>query len=270
MKSKRLLMTDKKQKSKPYHAAGPGIPFPPAYRWFDLASSGGLRDSNLDADFPTAARYAESIFAHEGGRLPVQGVLAITPACIEQALQITGPIPVPEYHESITRQNLVDRIHYYQVGSGVPHGGDNPSPDGLSPVRKRFTALLAEHFLARLHQLPPSSLPKFLQLLASSLHSRDVQIYLTSGIAEGLLHGYDLDAAIQAPVGDSLFVVGANISPNKANQLIADTMSVQVTLDLEGNAIHHTTFSHAWTTKGPAYGTPLYRDYVRVYVPAGS
>src|SRR5207245_8180539 len=39
---------------------GNTIPYPPAYRWFDLTSTSNgwnLRDSNLDADFPTAARY---------------------------------------------------------------------------------------------------------------------------------------------------------------------------------------------------------------------
>ena len=264
-------ITDTYLLDQPYNAAGHVIPFPSAYTWFDLATSWGLRDSNLDADFPTAARYAELNYAREGGKLHIQGVIAITPALIEQALRITGPITVPEYHETITSQNLVDRIHYYQIGAGDTANGGNPSPDGLSSVRKRFTALLAEHFLARLHQLPPSSLPRLLQLLASSLHSKDVQIYLNPSIAEGLLHSYHLDAAIQAPGGDSLFLVDANISPNKANQFITSTMYDQVTIDPEGNANHHTTISYAWTMKGPTYGgSSLYRDYVRVYVPPGS
>ncbi len=137
-------------------------------------------------------------------------------------------------------------------------------------MRKRFTALLAEHFLARLHQLPPSSLPRLLQLLASSLHSKDVQIYLNPNIAEDLLHSYHLDAAIQAPGGDSLFVVDANISPSKANSFITNTLNDHVTIDGKGNAVHHTTIRYAWVRNGPVFGSKLYRDYVRVYVPLGS
>jgi len=263
-------ITDTYLLDQPYNAAGHIIPFPSAYTWFDLATSWGLRDSNLDADFPTAAHYAELNYAREGGKLHIQGVIAITPALIEQALRITGPITVPEYHETITSQNLVDRIHYYQVGSGDTANGDNPSPDRLSSVRKRFTALLAEHFLARLHQLSPSSLPRLLQLLASSLHSKDVQIYLNPGIAEDLLHSYHLDAAIQAPGGDNLFVVDANISPNKANSFITNTLNDQVTIDGKGNAVHRTTIRYAWVGNGPVFGSNSYRDYVRVYVPLGS
>ncbi len=252
-----------------FNAEGHSIDYPSAYAWFDLAPSWSLRDSNLDADFPTVARYAELIYAREGGKLPVRGVVAITPALIQQALEITGPINVSEYHETVTAQNLVDRIHYYQVGPGY-EGGDIPSPDGRSSVRKHFTALLAEHFLARVRQLPASTLPKLLQLMVSSLHSKDVQIYFNSSMAEKLLRSYQLDAAIQSSSGDSLFVVDANISPNKASSLITNTLDDQVTIDAQGNALHRTIIRYAWVRNGQVYGSDLYRDYVRIYVPLGS
>ncbi len=170
----------------------------------------------------------------------------------------------------MTAQNLVDRIHYYQVGPGNTDHGDAPSPDGLSTVRKRFTALLAEHFLVRVRQVSSSALPRFLQLMISSLRSKDVQIYLNPSSAEKLLQSYHLASSIQSPGGDSLFVVDANISPSKANSLITNMLNDQVAIDEKGNAIHHTTIRYAWVSKGPAYGSDIYRDYVRVYVPSGS
>src|SRR5258708_6964388 len=263
-------ITDTYLLDKAYDATGHNIPYPSAYTWFNLAASWSLRDSNLDADFPTAARYAELNYAREGGNIPVQGVIAITPALIERALEITGPINVPEYHETVTAQNLVDRIHYYQVGPGSTDHGDAPSPDGLSTVRKRFTALLAEHFLVRVRQVSSSALPKFLQLMISSLRSKDVQVYLNPSTAENLLQSFHLDSSIQSPGGDGLFVVDANVSPSKANSLITNRLNDQVAIDEEGNAIHHTTIRYAWLSKGPPYPTAIYRDYVRVYVPSGS
>jgi hypothetical protein len=251
-------------------SAGRVIPYPSAYTWFDIAKSWSLRDSNLDADFPTAARYAEQNYAREGGDIPVQGVVAITPMLIERALEIMGPISIPEYRETVTAQNLVDRIHYYQVGPGNTSGGDTPSPDGISSVRKRFTALLAEHFLDRVRQGSSSAFTKLLQLMISSLRSKDVQIYLNPGSAENLLQSYHLDSSIQSSRGDSLFVVDANISPSKANSLITNTLYDQVAIDENGNAIHHTSIRYAWVNQGPVYGSEIYRDYVRVYVPPGS
>jgi hypothetical protein len=208
----------------------------------------------------------------EGGKGPVQGVIAITPALIEHALAITGPIAVTEYHETVTAQNLIARIHYHQLGGSGANEGSSyiPSPGGHSSQRKRFTELLSEHLLARVRQLPSSDLSKFLLLMVNSLRSKDIQIYLNSVIAQSLLHKYHLDAAIQSPVGDGLFVVDANIAANKANSFIVNTLDDRVTIDSQGNAIHRTTLQYAWTMVGRIYGHALYRDYVRVYAPPGS
>ena len=264
-------ITDTNLLDRPFGATSKSIPYPSAYTWFDLAPGGwSFRDSNLDADFPTAARYGEQTYMQEGGKIPVQGVIALTPTLIQHALEITGPIYIPEYQETVTAQNLIARIHYHQLGPGEQGSSLIPSPDGHSSQRKRFTELLAEHFLTHVRQLPSSALPKFFQLLLSSLRSKDFQLYLNSSIAENLLQHYHVDAAIQSPVGDSFFVVDANIAPDKANSFISNTLDDQVTIDTAGNAIHHTTIRYAWMMPGPVYGSPLYRDYVRVYVPLGS
>lgn len=253
-----------------FYNAGYRIPYPPAYQWFDLPTAGwSLRDSNLDADFPTVARYGEQIYTQEGGTVPVQGVIAITPTFIRHVLDITGPIAVPEYHETVNSQNLIDRIHYYQLGPGRV-GDDTPSLDGQSSVRKHFTELLAVDLLARVRQISSSSFPALLQLLMNSLHSKDIQLYLNSSIAEKLLQQYHLDAAIQSPNGDSFFVVDANIAGDKANAFITDTLNDQVIIDQNGNSTHHTTLSYAWKVNGDIYGSPLYRDYIRVYAPPRS
>ena len=266
-------ITDVVLLDRPFEAAGNIIPYPTAYSWFDIApGSWSFRDSNLDADFPTAARYGEQTYKQEGGNVPVQGVIAITPALIEHALAITGPIAVPEYQETVTSQNLIARIHYHQLGGKAAGEGSSfiPSPDGHSSLRKRFTELLGEHFLARVRQLPSTNLSKLLLLMVNAVRSKDIQIYFNAGIAENLLHSYHLDAAIQSPVGDGLFVVDANIAANKANNFITNTLDDQVTINSQGDVVHHTTLHYAWTTAGQIYGNPLYRDFVHVYMPPGS
>jgi hypothetical protein len=264
-------ITDVDLIDKPFESAGHVLPYPPAYGWFDLApGSWSFRDSNLDADFPTAARYGEQTYREEGGNVPVQGVIAITPALIEHALAITGPIAVPEYHETITAQNLIARIHYHQLGNAGEGSELIPSPDGHSSLRKRFTELLAEHFLARVHQLAPGQLSQFVLLMVNAVHAKDLQLYLNAAVAENLLHRFHLDAAIQSPAGDSLFVVDANIAPNKANNFIVNTLDDRVTIDTQGNVMHHATLHYAWTIAGQNYGSPLYRDFVHIYVPPGS
>jgi hypothetical protein len=263
-------ITDVDLLDRPFAAAGHVIPYPSTYQWFDIApGSWSLRDTNLDADFPTVARYSQQNYKREGGTVTFQGVIAITPVLIQHMLDITGPINVTEYHEIITAQNLIARIHYHQLAAS--EGVDTiVAADGKSSQRKHFTALLAEHFLARIHQLGSAALPKLVQLMISSLHTKDLQVYLNNSVAESFLQRYHFDASIQAPPGDSLFVVDANIAANKANPYIVDTLNDSVTIDSQGNAIHQTTLTYTWKIPGPIYGNSLYRDYVRIYVPPGS
>src|SRR6266487_2876843 len=159
-------------------AAGHNPTLPPAYRWFEPASQGwNLRDSNLDAGFPTAASYAERNFNSEGGRVPLRGVIAITPTLMAKARAVTGPISIPELHETVTAQNLLDRLHYYQLGPGSQSGSIILSPQGPPTASKYFMEQLSQRFLTRVHQLPSSVLPDLLQLLGNALHTKDLQIY---------------------------------------------------------------------------------------------
>jgi hypothetical protein len=179
---------------------------------------------------------------------------------------------MPEYGETVTAQNLVSLIHFHQLGgSAAGEGSDNVlSPYGHSSLRKRFTELLGEHFLARVQQLPSDAMAKFLQLLVSSLRTKDVQVYFNAHSAENMLQLLHLDGAIQSPLGDHLFIVDANVAADKANAFIVNTVHDQVTIDVHGNAVHRTTINYAWTLPGYDYGFPLYQDYVRIYVPPGS
>ena len=255
-----------------FNANGQTIPYPPAYKWFDLASNAqgwNLRDSNLDADFPRAATYAEQNYKLEGGYAPIQGVIAITTTLMQRALAITGPISVPELHETVTAQNLLDRIHYYQIGPGS-QVSSILRPGETAKGSRYFTEVLAQHFLNRIHQLRNSDVPQLVQMLVSSLRTKDLQIYFDNVSAEELLKLSDINATIQAPASDSLFVVDANIAGDTANQYISNTLNDQVTIDDNGDATHRTVLRYAWVGSGRVIGSPLYSDYVRIYVPPGS
>jgi hypothetical protein len=260
---------------KSYELTHHHVPFPSAYAWFPFSADWGwgLRDSNLDADFPTSARNGETFYNLEGGTFPLAGVLAITPGLIEQILTLTGPIAVPEYHETVTAQNLIDRIHYHQLVEDAK-GGDVPSADGYSSVRKHFTTLLGQYVLARVHELPDSLLPRLFGILIDSLHTKDLQIYFNASAAEKVLQFYHVDDSVQSPAGDGVFVVDANIAPSKANRYIVTTVNDQVTIDQAGTATHQTVIKFSWTKPGLTgrdfYGPTLYRGYIQVYVPGGS
>jgi hypothetical protein len=62
-----------------------------------------------------------------------------------------------------------------------------------------------------------------------------------------------------------------NVSVSKASPYIATAISDNVTLDTKGGATHHLSIAIKNNSAGqPIAGFPTYRDYVRIYVPAGA
>ena len=171
-----------------------GMVAPAQYRsWWPFANW-GLRDSNLSADFPTSAQIAVQQYELEVGH-NVDGTILFTPFLIEHVLQIIGPIHVPGYNDTITAQNLEDRLHYYQQDNAgiakqfVYQPGDTSTSD-----RKRFTGLLAHLIMDQVRHAPPDELLAIGQEVLHDLKTKDLQMYFTDPQAENLLTQYN-DAA---------------------------------------------------------------------------
>lgn len=244
---------------------------PQQYRsWWPFANW-GLRDSNLSADFPTSAQVAMSLYQQEVGR-QVDGVIAFTPAPIEQVLQELGPIVVPGYNDTITAQNLEARLHYYQEDpSGIQKQIQVQPGDTSTSARKRFTALLAQLLIDRLHQAAPDQLLNIARKFLIDLKTRDIQLYFTNSQVEDLLAHYsDAGQIDRSTAHDGLLVVQDNLSANKSSTYVQTLLQDTVTLDAAGGATHVLHMQLVYQPTGPVYGYKTYFDYVRVYVPPAS
>lgn len=250
-------------------AQHPYPPLPASERWYPLAHYAFFQDSNIEADFPWSAQNGIALYHQQGGDVNPVGVIAITPWLIQKAMSVTGPIPMPEYGVTITPQNMVDEIHYHQLTynvytSGTPIPGDSQ--------RKAFSGTLFAHFMDKVRALQPGQRSAFYRIIFDALRTKDLQVYLTPPSAEQLLDLTHLAGTIQAPAqGDSLLVVDANVTPNKANYFMNYTLTDVITLGADGSATHHTTLTYKWPpsadSQANTYGPMRYRDYLRVYVP---
>ena len=111
---------------------------PPQYSSWMKFGYWGLRDANLSGDFPTTAKLAMQVFQEEGGG-PVDGNIALTPTVIAHVLNVIGPIKVPQYNETITAQNLEDKLHYYQQDFGAIRLQRQITGTNNAATRKAFT-----------------------------------------------------------------------------------------------------------------------------------
>jgi hypothetical protein len=246
---------------------------PPAkWSWWPFGNF-GLRDANDSGDFPTDAREAINLFAAEGGG-QVDGVIDMTPLPIEHILAITGPIYIPDYNETITAQNLEDRIHFYQQNpAGIAKEKVISASDTSITARKRFTSLVGKILQAKVRSLPMKQLELVIKQVLADMRSKDIEIYLTNPAAEALLTQYGMDSAMYRSASgpdDTWMVVQANISVSKATQYVHTTERDDVQLNADGSATHHLTMTLWYNKQGDVYGPSLYTDYIRVYARAGS
>ncbi|HZS75098.1 MAG TPA: DUF4012 domain-containing protein [Ktedonobacteraceae bacterium] len=244
---------------------------PQQYRSWWPFPNWGLRDSNVSADFPTAAQVAIHQYQYEVGH-HVDGVIIFTPFLIEHILQVIGPIYVPGYNETITAQNLEDRLHYYQQdNSGIAKQIAYQPGDNSTSARKRFTGYLAHLLMDHIRHAPPDEILNIGRELLHDLKTKDLQVYFTNPQVENLLMKYGDAAQIdRSPAHDELYVVQENLSASKASQYVKTILHDMVTLDAQGGATHVLQIRLMYDQLGPVYGYDTYRDYVRVYVPLDS
>ena len=241
---------------------------PSAYRsWWPFANW-GLRDSNLSADFPTSAKIAINQYNLEAHK-QVDGVILFTPFLIEHVLQVTGPIHIPSYNETITAQNLEARLHYYQLdNAGIAKQISISSGNKSTSDRKQFTSLVAHTLMDTVRHASPTTLLALGKQMLQDLKTKDLQVYLSNPQLEGLLAQYGDAAQVdRSTTHDGLYVVQANVSASKASQYVKTTMHDTVMLDANGGATHLLQMQLAYNQLNFVYGLDTYRDYVRVYVP---
>ncbi|MBO0796282.1 MAG: hypothetical protein J2P36_35780, partial [Ktedonobacteraceae bacterium] len=187
-------------------------------------------------------------------------------------LTITGPLFIPAYHETITAQNLEERLHYYQLDNAgirkeqlIEHIADPLQ------ARKLFTATLTRTLIDHVRHAPPDELIAIARQGLQELQTKDIQVYVTNPQIEDLLIQRGAAAQINRSTRhDGLYVVQADLNANKASRYVRTQLHDVVTLDAHGGATHVLQMRLIYNQIGPVYGLDTYRDYVRVYVPSGA
>jgi hypothetical protein len=239
---------------------------PPEYSWMNFGNW-GLRDSNLSADYPTTARMNMRVFEEEGGG-PVDGNIAFTPTFIGHILDITGPVHVKEYNETITAKNLEERLHYYQQDYSAIAIQRQKTNNTSSSARKTFTTLVGKMLLDRVRQLPTKRLLDIMKNAVKDIQARDLQIYFTHPTAQQWLTDHGLSGAMDSfKKQDGFMVVQANISISKASQYVHTTLTDNAVLDAQGGITHNLVITLDYQQKGPIYGYDTYANYLRTYAP---
>jgi hypothetical protein len=226
------------------------------YGW----SSFYFRDGNWSADYPTTAQVLKILY-RMGTKLKVDGVIAFNPPLVQQMLQLTGPLEIPEYHERLNAGNFFQRLDY-EINV-VQRTGDS----------KAFASAAYQTVFAHLVALNKLNGRLVLSMLSESVRARDLMFYFDDRAVQAAVHQAGADGSVRATTGDYLYVVDTNTSQQKLNGLVHETITYRATIQPDRTIdatldLHYT--NEASKSNVPPNQTPAYDEFVRVLAPQGS
>lgn len=226
-----------------------GYPLPP----YSRLTAWSLEDSGFYPDFASNAAVAASFCERLLGFRP-DGVVAVDYYAVAPLLDLTGPLALPRYEQTLTAKNFVAII----VGLDLAR----------NPNHKEVIAAAADLLLGKLARLPPSAWRRALDLVAAQFARRHLQVHLDVPVAAEAARRLGLSDGF-SPSGpeDFLLETEDNYGGSKANHFL--DRRYELTLARAGSTLHHRLVIDL-TDRAPAdlreIG-PHYFAYVRLYVP---
>ncbi|MBV8086799.1 MAG: DUF4012 domain-containing protein, partial [Chloroflexi bacterium] len=223
-------------------------------------------DANWFPDFPTSAQVMQG-FAGLAGR-SVDGVVTVDTYAIQDLLRATGPVTVAQYGETISADNLVDRLDSYE-GRGAP--GGRPASERGDDMP--FLSALADDLVSRLTSADRGQLLAAGRALVQAADEKHVLVAIQEADAAATLEDLGWDGSLSQGAGDSLMLVDQNTTYVKIATHVDRSVDYHLTIarDLSSEAEVDVTYTNHQATIDNRVGfTSDFRNYARLYVPLGA
>jgi hypothetical protein len=219
----------------------------------------GMRDANWYVDFPTSAKNIESFYKQEANQ-SVDGVIIINPEMIQKILAIVGPIEMPQYHLTLTADNVLTTIQ-----DQVEYGANRTQP---KQIVKDFAPLL----LQKIYDAGSDKWLAIFNTLILSMNQKDVLMNFNDLSLESFVTDKGFGGQVQKAVGqDYLMATITNIKGSKTDAVTDTSMSVETSFN-QTDAVHTLTITRQHNGGNEKYGfyNKQNPSYVRVLVPEGA
>ncbi len=224
---------------------------------FDTRKPQTLANVNTGPDFTLAAQLAARLW-ERGGEAPVQGVVSFTPAFLGRILSVVGPVRVEAFGETVSAENLVERLDYY-THLLPPEPGED---------RKEFIAELAKELMPKLFGVQASKWEALAKVLGQAFAGREAMVWSTDTEVAEILGQRGWDGSVPARAGD--FVLPAEFEyANKNGRELRRTYDHHVELNADGSA-DVTTVLTLVNPEPPSSLNLESTTYVTMYGPAGA
>ncbi len=224
-----------------------------------------LRDSNYSPDFSTSAANVANFFKLETEK-EVDGVIALDVTFLSMLLEEIGPVKIPDYNETVTKDNVFLVTQRHVEKDFFP--GSTQKKDFLNALRHELEVRLFQD-KGKWDQIVKIVIKGIEQkhLLFAFADSSLQKLYSLNQLSSSLREYRENKENL---INDFLAINEANIGLNKSNFYLRRKIDHEVAIDGEGHLTHtlSVTYTNTSTTSSPFGGE--YKAYVRFLVPKGA
>ena len=219
------------------------------------------RDSNISPDWKVAATEFEKFYNIAGGP-PIDGIIGVDTYFVQNLLEVTGPVSVGGYATKFTKDNVAEELLTYSDTVFAGKAG-----------RKAVLGDLMNSILLYITRSPKEKFPTTISQFLKSAAEKHLLFYFKDDAVQQAFEQLNWAARVKdSPAGgdgDYLAVVDSNFAGGKANLFVEQ--EVKQNIKLEGDKIVK-EITITWRNPAPYNNkrNPGYRDWVRVYTPAGT
>lgn len=230
----------------------------------------GARDANWFFDFPTSAKKvtqfleASKLYKEQG--VTFSGAVAVNVEVLGDVLDVLGPIDLPEYQLTITKDNFLKELQE-EVEAGK---------DKFQGQPKRILKVLAPAIFEKLGQLSGDQKQLLAQKFAKRIASKDIMVYFKDPVIESYAQSLGVAGEVAALpenfFGDYLAVVNASVAGGKSDAMIEQRMKLVSAVEIDGRIHDQLTITktHQGANEQEWWYRATNHDYLQVYVPNGS
>jgi len=215
-----------------------------------------MANVNSVPDWPQAAQLAAQLW-RSGGEAPVDGVISFTPGFLARILSVVGPISIPAYDETVTAENLHDRLDF-QTHQAAPPTGSKP---------KDFVAVVAEAVMQKLLDAPASQWEPLGRVMGQAFDAREALAWSTDPQVTATLRERRWAGEFPSAAGDFFFNSEFQYAA-KNGRGIRRTYDHTVVLRADGSGRVTTTMT-VTNTQPPAEFNSSTLAYLTFYGPTG-
>ena len=223
-----------------------------------------LRDSAFEPDFFTNYLQAKRFLELELNESDFDGGLLITTTAIQHILSAMDKLYVPDYQETITKDNFYIKAQLYAE--------DNFFPGSLK--KKKFLGSVMNQMMLNLQD---ASYPELFSMMQKSLNEKQIVMYSEDPKLQALLEqNYwagqtltpkcNLDDSINC-VLDFAFSYDANLGVNKANFFVKRPTKLAVSINGNGEIKNTLTVKFINNSYPDVFPGGSYKNYTQLMLP---